>query len=292
MSDQVLSNNLLRKLQLKGLDILKQIDKLCKDNNIKYSLIGGSAIGAIVHKGCIPWDDDIDIIMDRENFEKFKAVCKKELPSNLTYHDYHTDHSLNVLIAKIVDNTTTCISTNQYGHERIDGVYIDISVFDTVPKSRFQRLLQYFFSNLALLYVNRAAPENQGLLIKKICRMILLFTPKKYYYPVISFCEAQIVKYCKHKEGFLAEMLFFRLNKLYFPINLMKEFVAVEFEGCKFPIIKNYHDYLLRRYARDYTILPPEEERKPHHNIKYLNLNKGYGDYKEESLLSKLSKNN
>ncbi|MBO1914255.1 LicD family protein, partial [Microvirga sp. 3-52] len=82
----------LRLLQLKCLDILLEIDKVCKQNNIDYSLVGGSAIGAVVHKGFIPWDDDIDIVMNRTNFERFKSLSKKELPSNLMLKDFDSDN--------------------------------------------------------------------------------------------------------------------------------------------------------------------------------------------------------
>ena len=68
----------LKHLQSVILMIAKDVDKLCRKNNIKYFLLGGSAIGAIRHKGFIPWDDDLDIVMDDENYEKFINICKKE----------------------------------------------------------------------------------------------------------------------------------------------------------------------------------------------------------------------
>lgn len=75
----------LRHLQLVILDIIKDIDIVCKNNGIEYYLLGGSAIGAIRHKGFIPWDDDLDIIMTHSNYNRFLKVCKEQLNSNIMY---------------------------------------------------------------------------------------------------------------------------------------------------------------------------------------------------------------
>ena len=75
----------LRHLQLVILEIAKDIDKLCRDNNIKYIILGGSAIGAIRHKGFIPWDDDFDIIMDNKNYSRFCQVCREKLNKELAF---------------------------------------------------------------------------------------------------------------------------------------------------------------------------------------------------------------
>ena len=75
----------LRHLQLVILDIIKDIDIVCKNNGIEYYLLGGSAIGAIRHKGFIPWDDDLDIIMTHSNYNRFLKVCKEQLNSNKYY---------------------------------------------------------------------------------------------------------------------------------------------------------------------------------------------------------------
>lgn len=74
-----MDQDLLREVQLVQLDILNEVDKICKNNNIKYFLIGGTLLGAVRHGGFIPWDDDLDIAMFREDYNKFLNVCKKEL---------------------------------------------------------------------------------------------------------------------------------------------------------------------------------------------------------------------
>ena len=78
-------NDINRHLQLVILSIAKDIDKLCQENDIKYYLVGGSAIGAIRHQGFIPWDDDLDIIMDATNYDKFITVCRTKLDNKKYY---------------------------------------------------------------------------------------------------------------------------------------------------------------------------------------------------------------
>ena len=84
-------NKLLRQVQLKIVDIMVEIDRLCRENRIVYYLAYGTAIGAIRHQGFIPWDDDADLIMDRENYEKFVEVCKTELNSKFFLQTEETD---------------------------------------------------------------------------------------------------------------------------------------------------------------------------------------------------------
>ncbi|WP_210469964.1 phosphorylcholine transferase LicD [Sporosarcina sp. 6E9] len=274
----------LRLLQLKCLDILLEIDKVCKQNNIDYSLVGGSAIGAVVHKGFIPWDDDIDIVMNRTNFERFKSLSKKELPSNLMLKDFDSDNNFNLLIAKVIDQTTTCVTKSQYGERIVSGVFVDISVFDIVPSNKLLALKQLFYSNLALLFINKRPPENKGKVVKYCSLIAQSILPEKYRYNVIKYSEKKIKAYSNSKKGNLSELVFFNTNRIHFPLDLLDNIIMVKFENYQFPVMKNYHDYLSLRYNRDYTILPDVEERVPHHNIVYLDLNEGFNSFNFKQL--------
>ena len=140
------ATGMLRDLQLANLEMMKKFDKVARENGIKYTLGAGSAIGAIVHKGFIPWDDDIDILMDRENFDRLRNLSSEILPKELEYKDYFSDQSCNVLIGKIIDNSTTMITVDQYGRETVSGVAIDVSVFDSVPNGKIAKKLQWLKS--------------------------------------------------------------------------------------------------------------------------------------------------
>ena len=142
------ATGLLRELQLAYLKLMKEVDKVFRENGIFYTLGAGSAIGAIVHHGFIPWDDDIDILMDRANYDKFVSLKDKILPKNIIFKDYFSDNSLKVLIGKIVDTSTTMITVDQYGRKTASGVAIDVSCFDYVEKNKIKRKFQWFNSHI------------------------------------------------------------------------------------------------------------------------------------------------
>ena len=99
----------MTQLQERVLVLLKQIDKLCQDNGIEYYLTAGSLIGAMRHKGFIPWDDDADIIMTRDNWEKFYASAKDNLPQNIVLNSQDDDAGLAMTANHYVDTSTTAV---------------------------------------------------------------------------------------------------------------------------------------------------------------------------------------
>lgn len=104
MQKKVLSSNELKAIHSLELEALTVIDQICRKHSIKYTLIGGSLLGAIRHNGFIPWDDDVDIAMLRDDLEKFKLICKTELPSKYFYQDMSTDPEYLYLFDNVSDN--------------------------------------------------------------------------------------------------------------------------------------------------------------------------------------------
>ena len=100
----MLSSNELKAIHSLELEALTVIDQICKKHSIKYTLIEGSLLGAIRHNGFIPWDDDVDIAMLRDDLEKFKLICKTELPSKYFYQDMSTDPEYLYLFDNVSDN--------------------------------------------------------------------------------------------------------------------------------------------------------------------------------------------
>lgn len=270
----------LREMQLKTLDVLLDIDNICKQHNIKYSLWAGSIIGAVVHKGFIPWDDDIDLVMDRENFKKFRSVCMSELPKHLEYKDYFTDNSSYVLISKIIDKNTTCVMYNQQGDKIISGVFVDITVLDNIPKSKIKAFTQNIVSKMNLLYVNKYAPQNHGKLAKLIGNILLKIVPNSIHHNIVKYGVDYISGFDKASSKYLDQIIY-PSERINLDINILDKFIYVDFEGFKFPVFDKYHEYLIKRYKRDYTVLPPEDERNPQHNVEYINCNIGYKEYIE-----------
>lgn len=142
----------LRHLQLVILDIIKDIDIVCKNNGIEYYLLGGSAIGAIRHKGFIPWDDDLDIIMTHSNYNRFLKVCKEQLNSNKYYVqeglvDWPLDYSKIKLRDTILKEPEGYIPAT--GEQ---GIFVDVFKLDNVSSNRFFAYWQYVCAKVLLCY--------------------------------------------------------------------------------------------------------------------------------------------
>lgn len=125
------------------LKLLKEIDRICVKNDILYFLMFGSLIGAVRHKGFIPWDDDADIVMTRDNFNKFQECCKKELGEEFDLITYDNDENYNYIFPRVrLKNTTYIILSEISRHGRNAGFFIDIIIMDYVPQNRFKALVQ------------------------------------------------------------------------------------------------------------------------------------------------------
>ena len=161
----------LRQLQLKCLEMLDVVDRICKEHNINYSLCGGSVVGAHLYNGVLPWDDDIDLMMTRENYNQFLSIAEKELPKGYSIHNYQNSDlstTLGFNYTKIFDDSTTFVQTNG----KVMGIFIDITVYDKVPEN----ILKY----IDLFLYRRAMTINRGKLPgyspKNIIRNFLLDT--------------------------------------------------------------------------------------------------------------------
>jgi len=125
----------LRQMQLRLLDILVEIDKVCRKHDIKYWIDFGSLLGAVRHGGFIPWDDDLDIAMPKEDFERFKKIAPKELPDNLFLQTPETDPSFLMPILKVRDKNSLFITKHEdFTKEYNKGLYIDIFIVTEYPQ--------------------------------------------------------------------------------------------------------------------------------------------------------------
>jgi len=257
----------LKKVEL---DILSFIHDFCEKNDIKYSLCGGTLLGAVRHKGFIPWDDDIDIFMLRDQYEKFISLMENNDDDTFKLITYKNSKNYNLLFAKVVDKRTILIE-DHFKKVNDMGVYVDIFPIDSLAdsveeskkklkKSKFKKFIGVA-SNWRHFYINK----NSGFL-RQIPRFIFYIAsrfknPKKGYLTIEKqFPYDNNLKYfgvvCgvyNEKEIMLKETFDF------------SEYL--EFEGRKFCVIKDYKTYLTSLYG-NYMELPPVEKRVAHHTFK------------------------
>ena len=131
----------LQKLHFLQLKIAKEILRICEKNSIDYSLSGGTLIGAVRHSGFIPWDDDMDIDMTRENYLKFIKACEHDLGKEFYLENWYTDNKYWNGFSKIMLKDTILVEDSTKFSNNRSGIYVDIFPWDNTPNNIFQRLI-------------------------------------------------------------------------------------------------------------------------------------------------------
>ena len=141
----VLDDKGIQKIQAVCLELIKEIDRICRKNKIQYTLDGGTLLGAVRHGGFIPWDDDADIAFKRTEYEKFFEACKKDLNTNKFFlQEHRTDSEYPWGYSKLRMNGTKLVQIGQEHLKFNDGIFIDLFIYDNVPDSYISRRVHYF----------------------------------------------------------------------------------------------------------------------------------------------------
>ena len=260
----------LRDLQLKELSILKETIRIIEAHNLSYFALGGTLLGAIRHKGFIPWDDDVDICMSRPDYELFLEYAQKELPENLELGYFKTNPNHQKYFVRIIDKNTT-VKRNDAINDYYVNIWIDILPLDGMPNNKLVNKLHKFhllrrrlflqYSILDAVKMNKKRSLFETMLIKigfLYTKIFHLDSHKQMYkldkvltkYPyegsenVINFMGAD-----KFKEIF---------KRTAFEEKADKKFEDIEIIGPK------DYDYVLKTIYGDYMQLPKEEDRVSH----------------------------
>ena len=133
----------LRKLQLNELQIMDCFTEICRKNGLQYFLLGGTFLGAVRHKGFIPWDDDIDVGMPREDYERFYELVDEALPENYVYRNFKKGNETTIYFSRIED-TSFIIEDNSANIKRTRYAWIDIFPLDGMPDNKLIRNIHKF----------------------------------------------------------------------------------------------------------------------------------------------------
>lgn len=257
----------IKELQLDILDVVKDF---CDKNGINYFLNCGTLIGAIRHKGYIPWDDDIDLGMLREDYDKFLRLFNE---SNERYKAYSVENSKTHYypFMKVVDTSTLLYEVYEGSSKTF--VNLDVFVYDNVPNDKkiIDKMFRTRNKNQKWQH-RRLYPKEKikGNILKRVIGRLtkeaIRILPKGYF-------TRKIVKnskrYINEDTGFVGN--FTGESKVVCSKKLLSEFIETEFEGRYYKIPKNYHEWLTMFYG-DYMQLPPEEKRVlPHTRKAFIN---------------------
>lgn len=256
-----LSQEELRKLQLIQIDMLLEFDRICNKYNIPYIMDAGTLLGAVRHKGFIPWDDDIDIRMLRSDYIRFCKVVKNELDEHLYYfQNDKTEKNYLWGYAKIRRVGTEFIRTGQEHLKMKTGVFIDIFPCDGVPDNK---VLKKIHNSIALAS-RKISYARVGKKVEKNIRIrflyqLLCFIPNKISLFLIEFLS----RICNEKNHDLVGCIawYGEKDKNGFEKEWFKNRCKVDFEGNKYQAPKDYHGFLVHSFGEDYMTPPPVAKR-------------------------------
>lgn len=267
----------LRQLKKIEYRLLREFHAICEKENLRYSLGGGTLLGAVRHKGFIPWDDDIDLMMPRPDYDKFIAYClDNEAPFGLK--SFETDKNYVDLSAKIFDKTTVLVDNDVLDDDKKIGVNIDIFPVDGLGDA-YKKAKRKF----------RSTAFKRNLLIAAQWKKFYRSKTHAWYYEPFRFAFYVLSRFVNKSK------LFDKIQKKYkkidfnsvsyaaavggsyrekevLPQNVFTEYTDLPFEDGSFKAVAQYDKYLSSIYG-DYMTLPPEGKRVSHHTFKAYYLN-------------------
>lgn len=250
------------------LDLLAEFDRVCKKHNIKYFASGGTALGAIRHKGFIPWDDDMDLMMLRDDYDKLLEIAPDEFKPPYFLQNKFSDPEANETISKFRNIETTALLANELDScfDYCKGIFIDIFPLDVIPDDQHER--DAFIKDL----------KNQKAIFHRKGRSLGIFSDstnktesmiKHFLYRIFSLKRKRhineyqeeyknFVSFCRRYNHQPSERLMsleytFDQNDYKCTKDLL-ETIYVDFEFTKIPIGANYHHGLITKYGEDYMV--------------------------------------
>lgn len=270
--------NQLKKIQKVDLQMAEFFVKYCQDNNLLCYFCGGGCIGAVRHKGFIPWDDDLDFFMPRSDYERLKQIWRDTERYALRFPcETYNDHNMFMTLR---DKFTTMIKPFQKDMDIIHGITMDIFPLDGCPARLIKRIFQLVHGLEYQLFCTQTVPENHGRLVKLVGKLgLFVCRSQKIRYKIWKRAEKKMMKYewqkCDKVTEICAGPKYMR-NK--YEKQWFEKAEFTEFEGTMMPIPVGYDGYLRMAFG-DYLQLPPEEKRVPSHDSLVVDTERPYTYY-------------
>lgn len=257
------------------LKILLAIDRCAEEHGLDYYIWAGTMLGAVRHKGFIPWDDDLDIAMPRESYDRLIANCREWLPGNFEMVCAETDDSYPLPFAKIQDADTTLIERMHLKY--VGGIYIDVFPIDGVPDNALARRFHFAAYEFwkRVLYLIHRDPYKHGhgpsSWIPLLCRR--LYTMKGVQNKIIAllhkypYAESRCV--ADYDDGMRGVV-----DK-----SILGKPTPYQFESAEVKGVEQYDKYLSNKYG-DYMVIPDRQHQRQH-NFHYVDLETPYREYKQ-----------
>ena len=241
-------------LHARQLEIAAEVDRICRENGFRYSLYGGSVIGAVRHNGFIPWDHDIDLCMPRKDYEKFRKYCKKHPSEKFFFSNYYSEKKYPNNWGKMRSTNTVFQEKELVGLDIHNGVFIDIHPIDNILPVflKLQVKIASFWACVHHVKVGMKYPKNFKRVIYKIFGILplrLINFNRDFAMKLFDWLPTKYVyKICHPNNGV-------------YPIkrSTFEDLIEHKFEDKTFFIPKDYDEFLRKRYG-NYMEFPPEAE--------------------------------
>lgn len=265
-------NDILRKLQLTQVEMLKEIRRVCEKLNIQYFLIDGTLLGAVRHKGFIPWDDDLDIAMTRPEYEKFVKFAPNELSTEYFLQNWHSDPAYALPYSKLLMNGTKLIESVTDGTNVRSGIFVDIFPFDHCgsKKDMKPKMIPYLIWTKTLLMKsgykvwNANGAKNSKIQYLPFILLSKFYSKKSLVKKIEKITRSWNNKYCNSE--YCLENTGCNLIPWIVQKKDIESTIKIQFEDDFFCVPQNYDGYLKAVYG-DYMQMPPMEDRENRHAI-------------------------
>lgn len=264
------------------LELLLYFNKFCNEHNLKFVLAGGTCLGAARHKGFIPWDDDLDVFMLREDYEKFYELWNEYADTD-RFEMVRTNEKVNVhhSAIEIQDKQTTFVLSRNLDLDSHQGLMIDVIPLDGVAPGKFGKMLQMMNSMIYCCFNFQRMPAHKGKMTATATKIALnLIRSPKMRYKLWSKADKRVRKYGTENSEFVASFgEGATIMRRHFPTDWFKNPAFLEFEGHQMPVPREYDKWLTRTYG-NYMQLPPEKDRVFRHEAVFIDLDTSYEEYK------------
>lgn len=265
-------------VQRRLLSLLKEIDDICQENGIEYYVDGGTALGAIRHRGFLPWDDDADIMLTRDNYEKFRRVIREHPRADRALEDLHSNDKYTMVYGRYCDTSTTCILRTSMIDQFQSGLFIDMFILDPVPdtpesKKEYFDILHGYCEYLNPYYYDDIVGANEWYdYFRKM-------GAEKGRKAVIEFVEKRLFSH-PDQEGMTYGFRYDR-GKWFYPRDVVGHGHRVMVEGISLPIAAKPEDYMRIHYGNHWQMIPSATEAETHNvaidlNVPYQTFTENY----------------
>ena len=270
-----MDDKVLRQLQLAMLETLKVFDAFCRKHDIKYSLYAGSLLGAVRHRGFIPWDDDLDVCMSRAEYERFISLWEQEQPEGYILQNKENTRAYWQSFSKIRKDHTTFLQEEREAGQYHTGVFLDVFPLDRIPNGKLNRAIYKWHCMKYQLLTREFVPPKAGLVTRLGSAVILTCTPKSCREKLRQKTLKKITRYNGQENLEIAAIETMASLRKPFAADMLDSYVDLPFEDGAYMCFAGWHNHLQRKFG-DYMQLPPEEDRAWRHHPIILDFEHNY----------------